>query len=91
MQLSVDAAHAPRPLVVDHRLVAEDQLVLVNRIHVGIDFATQVTDRPVTLRMSPGRLRRRDRPLVDHAVVVEILQTLERVEETLVDEARPPA
>ncbi len=51
LQLAVDAAHTPRPLVVEHLLEAEDQLVLVDRIHVAVDFAAQVADGAVALRV----------------------------------------
>ena len=53
-ELAIDAAHAPRPLVVDHGLEAEDQLVLIDRIHVRIDFAAQIADRAIALRIVDG-------------------------------------
>ena len=88
VELAIDAAHAPRPLVVDHRLEAEDQLVLVHRIHVRVDFAAQVADRAVALRVvDRADLRAEDRPLAGRAVVVERLEAEELVEGALVEEA----
>ena len=49
LEVAIDAADAPRPLVVDHRLEAENQFVLVDGIHVRVDFLTQVPDRAVAL------------------------------------------
>ena len=76
-ELAVDAAHAPRPLVVDHALEAEDQLVLVDRVHVGVDLAAQVADGAVALRVvDRADLRAEDRLLVSLAVVLERLEPL---------------
>src|SRR3546814_3717497 len=57
VELAVDAAYAPRPRRAELLLESEDQLVLVNRIHVGIDLRTQVAYGAVALIVAEAELR----------------------------------
>ena len=88
VQLAIGAAEAPRPPVVDHRLEAEDRLVLMNRIDVVVDFGTQVTDRAVSLRhVDRADLRAEDRCRIARTVVLLDLPAAESVVGALVEQS----
>ena len=88
MQTPIDAAHAPRPLLGDHRLKAQDQLILIDGVHVSIDFAAQIANGAVALRVIDRTdLCAQDGPIARVAVVFERFEAAELVEIASIEEA----
>src|SRR5690606_266339 len=86
VELAVDAAHAPRPRLAELLLEAEDQLVLVDLVHVGVDLGAQVTDGAVALAVVEAELLAKDRERVLNPVVLADLPALEAVERPRVEQ-----
>src|SRR3546814_17535756 len=84
--LAVDAAYAPRPRRAELLLESEDQLVLVNRIHVGIDLRTQVAYGAVALIVAEAELRPEDRHRIGDAVALADLPGIEAIDSAVVDQ-----
>src|SRR3546814_18910965 len=88
VELAVDAAYAPRPRRAELLLESEDQLVLVNRIHVGIDLRTQVAYGAVALIVAEAELRPEDRPRIGDAVALADLPAIAAIERAFRSAAR---
>ena len=72
VELAISATDAPRPAFVKALLEAQDQLILIDRIHVAINFRAQIADRAVALGVVDiSDLRPEDRHRILRAVAVD--------------------